>query len=136
MHKTRYRALVLSLYRHDEAIRAHGDYRLLQRLCIGRRGNYLLQGVAHSRACRSYLSADIRKLGRCAVGYLVLSHYGGRYLFLKKSVRMQGGKQIVNACFSDGIVGDIALDEPCTLQYARDVKKLSCIERSAEVSAV
>ena len=49
---------------------------------------------------------------------------------------MQGGKQIVYARFPDGVVGYIALDEPCALQHARDVKKLPCVESSSEVGAV
>ena len=70
-----------------------------------------MQRVTHSCACRSYLAADVRKLGRCTVGYLILADDGGGYLFLKKSVCVESREKLVDRRFADGIIGNIGLDE-------------------------
>ena len=48
VHQPRHGALELRLHRHDIAVGAHRDYRLLQSLSIARGGNYLLQRFPRS----------------------------------------------------------------------------------------
>ena len=94
-----------------------------------------MQAVAHTRSGGTDLAADIGKLRRCGVGYLVLADYRARYLLLKEPVRVQRSEQVVDAGPAELIVGGVALYQAGALQNAGDAEKLCRIQAAAEIRA-
>ena len=136
VHQARNRALVLGLHRHDVALRAHGDDRLLQRFGIARGGNDLLQRVVHARGRGADQPADGRKLAGRGVGDLVLAGDGAGDLVLQKAVGLQGVEQIVDAAFLLPVGGAVGAHIARRLQHARDLQQLARVEHATHVRAL
>ena len=126
-------ALMVGLDRHDKAVGAHGDDRLLECLGVARRGDYFLKRVPCAGGRGPHLAADGGKLARSAVCYLILAGDGIIYLFLKKFVRVERVEKVVDGGLAHRVVGKIAPDESCALQDAGYVQKLARVQRTAEV---
>ena len=136
VHEAGHGALVLGLDRHDIALGAHGDDRLLQRLGIARRGDDLLQRIVHARARGADQPADGRQLARRAVGDLVLAGDGGEDLLLQKAVGLQGAEEVVDARLVLPLAGAVAAHAARRLQHACNVQQLARVERAAHVRAL
>ena len=63
VHHARHIAAVLALDRDDKPSVALGDQALLQKLRIGRRGDDVVERLAHARVLLTHLTSDVRKLG-------------------------------------------------------------------------
>ena len=133
MHQPRHRAFVICAYRQHIAVGAHGDDRLLQRFGIRRRGEDLVEGLPGSCGGRPHLAADVRKIGRCAVGDLVLGRNRGIDPLFQILVGPQRVEKAVDAGLLGLFLGEIGFAESCAACQSRDVQQFPRVQRSAEL---
>ena len=138
MDEAGHRVFILRLDRHDVAVGARGDYRVLERLGVARRGDYLLQRLAHPRACGADEAADIGELGARGIGYLLLAGYRARNLVLEEAVGLYGLEEIVDAGLlpSPPVAGGVGLRGAGRGEDAGDVHELARVQNAAHVRAL
>ena len=132
VHEPRNAALAFGLDRNNVAIRARRDDRVLQKLRHGRRGDDLLQAVAHASRRRAHFAADVRKLTARAVGDLILAGDGVYDLVLQKAVRLEHFEKMVDARLLLGAHA-VGAHGASALQHTRDLEKLARIEHAAHI---
>ena len=123
VNQTRNRALALGFHRHDETVGANGHNRLLQKFCIRRGCDDLLQALADGNALAADFAADGRQFRACRVGKLVFGDDGGKNPLFEVFVRRDLGKEDVEVIFHALAVG-IRLCLPRAFEDACHAQKL------------
>ena len=132
MHQPRHRALVVGPNRQHIAVGPHGDNRLLQCLGVGRRGEDFVKRFSGPCRCRPHFAADIRKIGRCAVGDLILRRNRGINPLFQVLVGTQCVKEAVDAGFFVFLLGEIGFAQSRAAREACNVQQFPRVQRSAE----
>ena len=135
VHHARHIAAVLALDRDDKSSVALGDQALLQELRIGRRGDDVIERLAHARVLLAHLTSDICQLGGRRVGDLLLADDRAVDLLLEIPVGMDAGEILIQR-------GRLALlllllavlaDLHRRMQQGRDVQQFAGAEHTAAV---
>ena len=134
VHKARQIVLALALDRHDKAVGADGNDRLTQNLCVGRRGDDLLQRFADLCALLANLPADGGQLIAGGVRDLVLRGNAGIDLLFQILIGHQLEEPRIEHS-RDAVAVRIILDHPGRLETARDLEQLLRAEDAAAVGA-
>ena len=126
--------LVLALrpHRHHIPPGTHGDDGLLQIFGL-RGGDELLQDVPHLGGTGPDMTADIGQLGAGRVGDLLLREDGSADLFLQKTVRRQGGEEMVDAGFGAALPGGVFPGGPGAAQERGDVQQFPGVQRPSHI---
>ncbi len=109
-----------------------GDDGLLQHFCIGGRSDDFLKTVPHAGGSGPHFTADIRKLGACAVGDLLLAGDGVGDFFLQEAIGHQGGKQPVQRSGLPSS-GGIRCRRPGAEKHPGDIQQFPGIEHAAPI---